>query len=454
MTERRGSPSKSSSGPGPLTGGQALDALVGEAKDHLDVRKPGTPKKKDMLADVDWSRLEARVMTSIAEDEDEKPPFLRDREHTRRASRREIALRAGAVVLAAAAVVTLFVRRDRDSAHGGLSSPASASFGSASSLRATEGAGEVRVGGIVATPGYVLRNGDAVDVDGARAVFERSRKVAWLLEQDGNSQDAPNTTLPGPVARARVKAAGDPLVLGLESGVIEAQVVPVASGEAFAVDIATARSLVRVAVHGTHLRVARAGNHVVVDLTEGVVSIGVPPRMGVTHGRIITAPAHVELDATDLATLRVDHSPAAVRAAIPLGYHEVASATPRSETASPPPELREHEPVAASVGAKAAVATSDSEPAPKAVSPKTSPSARERISAAVRECATGISRSGEVQVTVSSKLHLRVSASGDVESAQFSPPLLPEVQACAARVIYKTKLEETGLVTVPIEFSY
>ena len=295
-----------------------------------------------------------------------------------------------------------------------------------------------------------------IEVERARGVFERARKVAWLLEQDGSTQDAPGTGH-GPIARARVKSAGESLVLGLEDGVIEAQVVPVATGEAFAVDIATERSLVRVAVHGTHLRVARSGSRVVVDLTEGVVSIGVPPRTGVTYGTIVSAPAHVELDANDLSTLRVDHAPAAVRAAIPLGSaHELQSAATRTEQqpatalATPPshPETAAHG--TSPKNAARPEGTAAKPDAPKgAVAP-----AREAISAAVRECAASRSRSGDVHVTVSSNLRLRVSAAGVVESAQFSPPLLPDIQSCAAQVIYKTKLDESGVVTIPIEFSY
>ncbi|MBX3225357.1 MAG: hypothetical protein KF795_32935 [Labilithrix sp.] len=309
--------------------GRALDALVGEAKQHLDVREPGARAKRDALADVDWSRLESRVMSAV---EASRSTLLRDVERSRAGWRsREGALRAGAIVLAAAAAVVVFVRRDRDAALTDV--PSSSSEGaSASALRATEGAGEVRVGGIVATPGHVVRAGSAIEVDGARAVFERARKVTWLLEQD----DAARTASSGPaaIARARVKSAGESLVLGLEHGVIEADVVPVPAGEAFAVDIATERSLVRVAVHGTHLRVARAGDRVVVDLTEGVISIGTPPRNGVTYGTTVTAPAHVELDATDLSTLRIEHAPAAVRAPVPLRGHE--SAGPGRVVAAPP----------------------------------------------------------------------------------------------------------------------
>src|SRR5207237_528524 len=144
------------------------------------------------------------------------------------------------------------------------------------------------------------------------------------------SADAPR------LGRARVKSAGESLVLGLEEGAIEAQVTPVPTGEAFAVDIAAGSSLVRVAVHGTHLRVARNGSHVVVDLTEGVVSIGAPPRTGSTYGTLVTAPSHVEFDAADLDhTLRIEHAPAAVRAPVSLVSHESfgASATARNEPA-------------------------------------------------------------------------------------------------------------------------
>jgi hypothetical protein len=453
---------------------RALDALVVEAKTHLDVCAPESPaaSKKDALADLDWSRLEARVMASI---EREKPALLHEvqRAKTRSWSRdetlvsgrrgsaeggtRDGALRVGAFVLAAAAAVALFVRKDREGVVGE-PVPTASEGASASSLRATEplagrSPGEVRIAGVVATPGYVLHGSDSIEADGARAVFERPRKVTWLLEQDGPTPDSAPSA-PNAVAHARVKSAGEPLILALENGAIEAQVVPVPQGEAFAVDIATERSLVRVAVHGTHLRVARAGNRVAVDLTEGVVSIGVPPRVGVTYGTIVTAPAHVELDATDLATLRIDHTPASVRAAIPLGPHEpaVVGAVRVEPSPAPVPPPVPATPAVASKGGSAHP-VENSAPA-KIDSPKVLVPPRDAIANAVRDCAAARSRSGEVRVTVSSNLRLRVSPGGTIESAQFSPPLLPDIQSCAAQVIYKLQLDETGLVTIPIEFSY
>ena len=111
---------------------------------------------------------------------------------------------------------------------------------------------------------------------------------------------------------------------------MEAQVAPVAAGEAFAVDVDGAR----VAVHGTHLRVERQGGHAIVDLREGVVSIGLPPKSGATYGDLVTAPAHIEFDVADPhGTLKVSHESSRVRAAISLDH---PSDEPRRTTAPPP----------------------------------------------------------------------------------------------------------------------
>jgi hypothetical protein len=76
------------------------------------------------------------------------------------------------------------------------------------------------------------------------------------------------------------------------------------------------------------------------------------------------------------------------------------------------------------------------------------------IAAAVRDCAAAKSRPTAVRVTVTSVLRLRIGPDGEVTSAQFDPPLLPEIQSCATPTIYRSRLEETGIVTIPIEFSY
>jgi hypothetical protein len=47
-----------------------------------------------------------------------------------------------------------------------------------------------------------------------------------------------------------------------------------------------------------------------------------------------------------------------------------------------------------------------------------------------------------------------VGSDGTPTLAKFTPPLPADVQTCAADTIYKTKLDETGTVSVPISFSY
>jgi hypothetical protein len=419
---------------------EVLDQLVRESKTDL------VPPPKSAAA---WDAAEAALMARVAEEA--KTGTGRSRANL---------IYVGAAVLAAAAAVALFVGKDRETPAAMTTAP-QAVEAPAGSFRGIEGAGEVRISGHPATPGEALRAGDVLEVDDARAVLERPRKVSWLLEGNTTNDAA------RPKAKASITAAGEALVLALDEGAIEAQVVPVPSGEAFAVDVGHEGKAVRVAVHGTHLRVTRHGGHVTVDLTEGVIAIGTPPRTGTTLGTTVTAPAHVELDVADLAgSIRIDHTPSAIRAPIPLGHHEVAVAAPQ-DTA-----VAFASPSAPTNGAAGAATDTPKETAPAATThlapphpvdpgvvpppaPKPVLPPREAIAQAVRDCAATKARASDVRVTITSSLRLKVGPDGAVESAQFDPPLLPEVQTCAAPGIYAQKLEgEQGAVTVPIVVSY
>jgi hypothetical protein len=426
----------------------ALTALVREAKRELS----------PTITDDAFASMEARILARMA---DEPRPFV-DAVRSAHGDTRGRVMRIGALVLAAAAAVAIVAKNDPGGAllDRGPSTDAELTAGS---LRATEGDGEVRVGGMAASAGHVLRAGDVVEAEGARALLERPRKVTWLLE----AQAEPASR----VARVQVKSAGESLVLALEDGAVEAQVTPVASGEAFAVDVAAGTRVVRVAVHGTHLRVSRAGSRVVVDLTEGVVSIGAPPRSGATYGTLVTAPSHVEFDAADLEhTLKIDHTPTSVRAAVALAHQEspVAARAPEPQTPSrdlpisvaaatraegvPASKVtRPVEPVRVDVAAGDRKGPTEVVAQVKAARPP-----RETIAAAVRACAAARSRPENVPLTVTSSLQLKIAASGEVETAHFAPPLVPEIQTCAAAEIYKAKLAESAgeVVTIPIDFSY
>jgi hypothetical protein len=397
---------------------EALAQVVEEAKVSL------VPREVDWSAA--WAGLAERALREARTDVAAREAGGGERT----VSRRWGAYGAAALVAAAAAVALLVTRAPEDASP---SAPpvAAAERTAASALVSTTGQGAVRIGGEAAGAGHVLRAGDEIQALQARALFEREGKVTWLLEgRDGG----------GGEGRARVTAATDSLVLALEDGAIEAQVTPVPSGEAFAIDVATDRGTVRVAVHGTHLRVSRSGTRVVVDLTEGVVAIGPPPSSGLTRGTRITAPAHVELDARDVqGTLAIDRAPAALRAAIPLNAAAlVARAEAAERPSADPPE-------------KNAPPSSSGPPH----GPRTAARApREAVARAVRECAAAQRKGADVKVTVSSELRLHTDGGGKITRAQFDPPLRPDIQSCAAEAIYKLTLEETGTLTVPIQFSY
>ena len=423
---------------------RALERLVDQAKQDLEPR----------VSDGAWTAMEERL---VAQMNAERAALVAEGNVASIAARRRARFfQFGAATLAVAAAIALFVRKDQSSgpSDGHASIVADPSV---SSLRGTEGVGDARVSGIVASAGHELRTGDVLEVDGARALLERPRKVQWLLER--NAPDAAGT-----VGRARVKSAGDSLVLGLDDGAIEAQVTPVPSGEAFAIDIATELALVRVAVHGTHLRVARTGSQVTVDLSEGGVSIGAPPRTGITHGTLVTAPAHVEYDASKLdGTLKIDHAPASVRAAVTLAPREAPVVARNDVPVSPGTPA----PNGANAGSPTAPATVprpvEGHRAPEANHPevakpagKPALSARAAIANAVRECAAARHRPENVRVTVTSSLKLKIAAGGSVETARFDPPLLPEIQTCASAAIYKAQIEDSAgsSVTIPIDFTY
>jgi len=440
--------------PEPTEASRTLGALTNEARDHL------APSISDSRMKALEDGLFARIATERDLDAGDRAKEIApatDELAAARARRSAGMLRIGAVVLAAAAAVALLVKRepaaDRNASRttAPTTNVVAPTEVHASALRATEGKGEVRVGGVAVQAGHMLRSGDLLEADGARAVLERPRKVAWLLEQNEAATAA---------ARATVKAAAETLVLGLDDGAIEAQVTPVPSGEAFAVDVAAGEKLVRFAVHGTHLRVARTGTKVVVDLTEGVIAIGVPPAQGITTGAEVRAPAHVELDVTDLeGTLKISHDAAKVRAAIPLDADAIATAHKNAqENARTAVEPKPAAPPTVALKAAPVPRPTDLAPTPLRPDP-TTPAVppREAIAVAIKACAKKHSHPSDVRVTITSSLHLKVTPGGDVETAQFDPPLLPEIQTCAAPAIYKAKLDSQSgekTVTIPIELSY
>jgi len=226
-------------------------------------------------------------------------------------------------------------------------------------------------------------------------------------------------------------------------------VVPVPSGEAFAVDITDASGRVaRVAVHGTHLRVARAGDHVVVDLTEGVVTVGRAPRAGSTYGTLVTAPAHVEFDVADVESVHVDHTPTDVRPAVVLAWSDRPAAVSQNAQQQPyvamaPVDIEGTKPEPHISAPQVKIDRPANTPAPE---PAVEPNAIEKIETAVRACfAQGASQlpegSPEVHISVSTDLSF-TPEQGVVHTFAFTHPLSRSEQQCVATTIFATRFPE------------
>jgi ferric-dicitrate binding protein FerR (iron transport regulator) len=390
----------------------SFEKLLDEVRSDL-----GTQAAKS----VDWDSVDAGLFARIdRERQAERARFA--------APRRRGMVLATAGLAAAAAIVAVLVGKGREP----LDLQGAAPPESAGTLLSVEGGGSVLIDGKVATSGATLHLGDVVETRGARATLERPGKLSLALEPD---------------SRTTVTHVRGALVLALERGAVEAQVVPVPAGEAFAVDVDGSR----VAVHGTHLRVARAGSHAVVDLTEGVVSIGEAPRAGSVVGTLVNAPAHVEFEAADAAgTLTQTHDPAAVRPAVRpaavamaplLPRHVEPESTPVHASTPSPGEPRAEVHAAAGAPARPAASAADASP-------------QETIAAAVRACMAERPRADNVTVVVNTALHLEVGDDGAVRAARFDPPVAPDVNECAARAIYRERFAHPGSVSIAIDFQY
>lgn len=389
----------------------AFDKLLAEARANLGV---------DPAPRVDWKAVDAKLFARIEEE--------RRAERARFApQRRRGWTLAGVGLAAAAAIVALLAGRTREP----FGAEGNAAIESAGSVIGIEGGGALLIDGKPAANGAGLRLGDVLEAEGARAIVERAGKVTLTLE---------------PGSKAVVTHVQGALILALERGAVEAQVVPVAAGEAFAVDVEGSR----VAVHGTHLRVARDGERVVVDLNEGVVSIGDAPRAGSVLGALLNAPAHAEFMAANPAgTLTQTHAPAAVRApevqppataSLSLATQRPASSASRAPSA-PPGEARSE--VQSPPGTSAKPAAAQPEPSPE-----------QAISNAVRACMAGQPRTDNVTVLVSTTLRLDLADDGTVRLARFEPPVAPDVNACSAQAIDRERFGHSGTVTIPVDFSY
>jgi hypothetical protein len=157
-------------------------------------------------------------------------------------------------------------------------------------------------------------------------------------------------------------------------------------------------------------------------------------------------------------TLSVNHDPAAVRTRGSWTSAESAElvAPFGARSVERPEGLGDARPTAASRPAPLALVTPGasavSASSASMVAPAPPPPPEDAVTAAVRACMLERPRADNVTVLFRTILELEVSDEGVVQSARFNPPVLPDVNECAAPAIYRAHFARAGAVSIPIEF--
>ncbi|MES1177812.1 MAG: FecR family protein [Myxococcales bacterium] len=342
---------------------RALDRLI------LELCEQSSP-------DLDWDRVEARLMREPKPERASAAPSL--------ASRWRL---PAAGLLVAAAVAAIVVSRHANVAAPRLPAP---------------------VARLSSEPlnGDQLALGAHVTAGNRALVVEHAGRARWTLE---------------PHATAVVADGGEFLTLRLESGALTAQVVPNPKLETFAVEVGGTR----VAVHGTAFRVERAGDRVLVAVSEGTVAVE-PTGTHAEPAFLLRRDSRGNF-ALDGRTGTVEGNASAVVSVNGAQSHREVAASSAPPVRSPAPSVH-------------AVA------APPAVAPAPVSAAHQLpLQPSISEIETGVSsaldlmnrcfhdktKSSGIRVSASTGLTLSITGDGAVRSVTFAPPLAPAVEDCA-----------------------
>jgi hypothetical protein len=257
--------------------------------------------------------------------------------------------------------------------------------------------------------GDALTVGERLRADANHLVVEHSQHATWTLEPGGD---------------AHIEQLGSVVRIALDRGAVSARVVKSPQPESFVVRVEGTR----IAVHGTAFRVVRLGSTVRVEVTEGVVGVG--PVGGPSFDVVAPSSATTTLDGVRTDRRHAARDTGGKNAERPrTGAAEVAAA------GEPEPEAPE----------EAASATpAEGTPQVSARAPRASGSApsADGIIAAVRRCFREQTvASGDLHISVSTQMALRIQASGRVGEAVFTPPLAPGVRRCVDESVGAMKFD-------------
>ncbi len=354
---------------------------------------------------VDWATVEARLFDECGEVRESAPSLAR--------GRRPLAWIGGGA-LAAAAALAVFVARPRGEAHRNVAPPPNAQVAD----------------GRASLP--QLRRGLAIHTDDSGATYALGRRVRVVV--------APHSDL-------AVIDDGERIRLGLQAGAVAADVTPVPGGEPYAVDVGETR----VAVHGTHLTVARKGSAALVAVSEGLAVLGHADASARTSGPEVKA-GNVGRVIDGVIDVRADQASASRYVEQPLREGIWAAWT--DELGDKPAALT---PPAASATVAPLVAVSVAPSVAKSTASPTLVASKEPIVAApagaevdkafvaidgrLREGCYRIKPSKSGAATFRLRYRLEIDAAGKVAGREFDPGIDPAKTACVK--------DATGAVDFP-----
>jgi hypothetical protein len=353
--------------------------------------------RREPLPEIDWDAMEESLVSRLGE----APRF---------AAVRPLRSRSPFVlVLAAAALAGIAAAAVGVVNHAAPGAPQSVAVGAPASEHAARPRAVMN--------GNALAVGTVVQSEADPVVVDHEDHATWTLE---------------PGSAAHVEELGGVVRIALDRGALTARVVKSLLPESFVVRVEGTR----VAVHGTAFRVVRLEHSVRVEVTEGVVGVGplggpsfdvaAPSSATTTFAGVRTHPRHVVRGVTMKSA---EHAHPGAAEATATENPEIAQAeeAQADETAAETP-APEETPEMAPSGATAQGAPQVAGRAPRASS---SPQSIDGVVEAVRRCfreqtVTG----GDLHISVSTQMSLRIQPSGRVGEAVFTPPLAPGVRRC------------------------
>jgi ferric-dicitrate binding protein FerR (iron transport regulator) len=250
-----------------------------------------------------------------------------------------------------------------------------------------------------------------VTLDGSRLTVGQRVTAGTAEVRVVHAGKATWTLAPG--SRGMIAVGGELLTVQLEHGAALAEVVPAKRIESFAVEA----DALRAAAHGTVFRVARRGQRVYVDVTEGLVAVGPASTRGATRGWLLTAPArgNFSLDGTsgsvegETASVATSGGPLGAKGAGAGVNPGAVSQSARAESDDAAAELPD-KPTMDAVQAGFA-----------------------KLIPAVNQCFQQNTQArGDIEVTANTRVTVKVAPDGSIASREFAPPLAPAVLSCSA----------------------